>query len=115
MKYDKIALASLRGLALDEITKANSGHPGMALSAAPLIYTLYTRHLIADPSNPTWINRDRFILSAGHGSALLYALLHLVGYPLPMDQLKQFRALDSLCPGHPEVGLTPGVDCTSGP
>ena len=115
MKYDKIALASLRGLALDEITKANSGHPGMALSAAPLIYTLYTRHLIADPSNPTWINRDRFILSAGHGSALLYALLHLAGYPLPMDQLKQFRALDSLCPGHPEVGLTPGVDCTSGP
>lgn len=115
MKYDKIALASLRGLSLDIITKANSGHPGMALSAAPLLYTLYTRHLVADPQDPTWINRDRFVLSAGHGSALLYALLHLAGYSLPMDQLKEFRQLDSLTPGHPEVGLTPGVDCTAGP
>lgn len=115
MKYDKIALATLRGLSLDMITNAKSGHPGMALSAAPLIYTLFTRHLVSDPEDPTWINRDRFVLSAGHGSALLYALLHLAGYHIPMEQLKQFRKLDSLTPGHPEVGHTPGVDATAGP
>ena len=115
MKYDKIALASLRGLSLDVITKANSGHPGMCLSAAPILYTLFTRHLIADPKDPTWINRDRFVLSAGHGSALLYSLLHLSGYAIPMEQLQQFRQLDSLTPGHPEYGHTPGVDATAGP
>ena len=115
MKYDRIALASLRGLALDEISKAKSGHPGMALSAAPLLYTLYTRHRNANPEDPNWFNRDRFILSAGHGSALLYALLHLAGYSIPIEQLRQFRQLGSLTPGHPEVGHTPGVDATSGP
>ncbi len=115
MKYDKIALASLRGLSLDVITKANSGHPGMCLSAAPILYTLFTRHLVADPKDPKWINRDRFVLSAGHGSALLYSLLHLAGYSIPMDQLQQFRQLDSLTPGHPEYGHTPGVDATAGP
>lgn len=115
MKYDRIALASLRGLALDEISKAKSGHPGMALSAAPLLYTLYTRHRNANPEDPNWFNRDRFVLSAGHGSALLYALLHLAGYPIPLEQLRQFRQLGSLTPGHPEVGHTPGVDATSGP
>ncbi len=115
MKYDKIALASLRGLALDMITKAKSGHPGMCLSAAPILYTLFTRHLNAYPKDPNWINRDRFILSAGHGSALLYSLLHLSGYAVTMDQLKEFRQLDSLTPGHPEVGHTPGVDASSGP
>lgn len=115
MKYDAIALSSLRGLSLDVIAKAKSGHPGMCLSAAPLIYTLYTRHLVADPKDPTWINRDRFVLSAGHGSALLYSLLHLAGYAIPMDQLRQFRQLSSLTPGHPEYGHTPGVDATAGP
>ena len=115
MKNDAIALNSLRGLSLDMITKAKSGHPGICLSSAPLIYTLYTRHLVADPTHPNWINRDRFILSCGHASAMLYSLLHLCGYSIPMDQLKEFRQLDSLTPGHPEVGHTPGVDATSGP
>ncbi len=115
MKYDKIALASLRGLSLDIITKANSGHPGMCLSAAPILYTLFTRHLVADNDDPNWINRDRFVLSAGHGSALLYSLLHLCGYKVTMDQLKEFRQLDSFTPGHPEVGHTPGIDASAGP
>ena len=112
---DQVSLAVLRGLSLDMITKAKSGHPGMALSAAPLMYTLYTRHLVSNPNNPTWINRDRFVLSAGHASALLYANLHLAGFKLPLEQLKEFRQLDSLTPGHPEVGHTCGVDATSGP
>lgn len=115
MNNDKIALESLRGLSLDMICKAKSGHPGIALSAAPLLYTLYTRHLNADPTHPNWINRDRFVLSAGHGSAMLYALLHLAGYSIPLDQLRNFRQLDSLTPGHPEYGHTPGIDATSGP
>ncbi len=115
MKYDKIALASLRGLSLDIITKANSGHPGMCLSAAPILYTLFARHLIADPDDPKWINRDRFVLSAGHGSALLYSILHLAGYHIPMEQLKLFRQLRSLTPGHPEYGYTPGIDASAGP
>lgn len=115
MNYDNIALATLRGLSLDMIAKAKSGHPGMALSAAPLIYTLFTRHLNSNPEDPTWINRDRFVLSAGHGSALLYATLHLAGYKIPLDQLKQFRQLNSLTPGHPEYGHTPGIDATAGP
>ena len=115
MEKDTLALAVLRGLSLDMITKANSGHPGMALSAAPALYTLFTRHLISNPANPTWINRDRFVLSAGHASALLYANLHLAGYNVTLDQLKEFRQLGSLTPGHPEVGHTPGVDATSGP
>lgn len=115
MNYDNIAVNALRGLALDMITKSKSGHPGIVLSAAPLMYTLYTRHLIADPKDPTWVNRDRFILSAGHASALLYANLHLAGYSIPMEQLMQFRQVDSLTPGHPEFGHTPGIDATSGP
>lgn len=115
MNYDKVALATLRGLSLDMICKAKSGHPGIALSAAPLVYTLFTRHLVANPENPNWINRDRFVLSAGHGSSLLYATLHLAGYKIPLDQLMQFRQLGSLTPGHPEYGHTPGVDATSGP
>ena len=115
MKYDKIALATLRGLSLDMICKAKSGHPGMALSAAPLMYTLFTRHLNANPNEPRWFNRDRFVLSAGHASALLYALLHLAGYTIPMAELKQFRQLHALTPGHPEFGHTPGVDATAGP
>jgi transketolase len=115
MNFDKIAVNALRGLSLDMITRSKSGHPGIALSSAPLMYTLFSKHLIADPDDPNWFNRDRFILSAGHASSLLYALLHLCGYKIPLDQLKQFRQLDSLTPGHPEVGHTPGVDATSGP
>ena len=115
MKKEILEVNALRGLALDIIANAKSGHPGMALSAAPLLYALYRDHLVAAPSDSTWMNRDRFVLSAGHGSALLYALLHLCGYPLPMEQLKLFRKLGSLTPGHPEYGHTAGVDCTAGP
>ncbi len=115
MKNDNLAVNTLRALSLDMISRAKSGHPGMALSSAPIIYTLFTRHLIADHNDSNWINRDRFVLSAGHVSALLYANLHLCGYPLPLEQLKQFRQLGSLTPGHPEYGHTPGVDATSGP
>ena len=115
MKNDNLAVNTLRALSLDMISKAKSGHPGMALSSAPIIYTLFTRHLVADHNHPNWINRDRFVLSAGHVSALLYANLHLCQYHLPLEQLKQFRQLGSLTPGHPEYGHTPGIDATSGP
>lgn len=115
MKYDNIAVNALRGLALDMITEAKSGHPGIVLSAAPLMYTLFTRHLVSDCKDPTWVNRDRFVLSAGHASALLYANLHLAGYSIPIEQLRLFRQVDSLTPGHPEYGHTPGIDATSGP
>ena len=114
-KTDILAVNTLRALSLDMICKANSGHPGMALSSAPIIYTLFSRHLVSDPKHPTWINRDRFVLSAGHGSALLYSTLHLAGYSVTLDQLKQFRQYQSLTPGHPELGHTPGVDATAGP
>lgn len=114
-KNDTLSVNALRGLSLDMITNAKSGHPGMALSSAPIIYTLFSRHLVSNPNDPTWYNRDRFVLSAGHVSALLYATLHLAGYSIPMEQLKQFRKLDSITPGHPELGLTPGVDATAGP
>ena len=112
---DNLSIATLRSLAIDAINKANSGHPGMALGSAPIVYTLFTRHLIANPENPTWINRDRFVLSAGHASALLYSLLHLAGYEVSLDDLKNFRQLGSLTPGHPEFGHTKGVDATTGP
>lgn len=115
MKYDKLCIAAIRSLCIDGINKAKSGHPGMALGSAPILYTLYTRHLVADPSHPNWINRDRFVLSAGHASMLLYTMLHLSGYAVSMDDLKNFRQLGSKTPGHPEVGHTSGVDATSGP
>lgn len=102
-------------LALDMINMANSGHPGVVLSAAPMIYTLYANHLRITPDNPNWINRDRFILSCGHASALLYATLHMAGYNISMNDLKSFRRINSITPGHPEYGLTPGVECTTGP
>ena len=111
----KLAIATIRSLCIDMTNKAKSGHPGIALGAAPILYTLYTRHLVANPKDPKWISRDRFILSAGHGSSLLYALLHLAGYKISMDDLKAFRQVGSLTPGHPEQLLTPGVDATSGP
>ena len=114
-EIDKLSVATIRSLCIDMINKANSGHPGMALGSAPIMYTLFSKHLIADPKDPEWINRDRFVLSAGHASSLLYTLLFLGDYGLTLDDLKQFRQLDSLTPGHPEYKWTKGVDATSGP
>lgn len=112
---DQLCVNTLRFLAVDEVEKANSGHPGLPLGAAPMAYVLWDRFLRHHPLNPAWQNRDRFILSAGHGCALLYALLHLTGYNLPLEELKRFRQWGSKTPGHPEYGLTPGVECTTGP
>ena len=112
---DKLSIATIRSLCIDTINKANSGHPGMALGSAPILYTLFTKHLVATPKDSKWWNRDRFVLSAGHASALLYSMLHLCGYKVSLDDLKTFRQLGSLCPGHPEVTMTDGVDATSGP
>ncbi len=114
-KIDELSVATIRSLCIDEINKAKSGHPGMALGSAPILYTLFTRHLVANPKQPDWFNRDRFVLSAGHASALLYAMLHLSGYEVSLDDIKQFRQLGSLTPGHPEYRWTKGVDATSGP
>ena len=114
-KLDKLCVNTLRFLAVDAVEKANSGHPGLPLGAAPMAYVLWDRFIHHNPQNPTWINRDRFILSAGHGSALLYALLHVYGYELPLDELKRFRQWESRTPGHPEYGFTPGVEATTGP
>ncbi len=115
MKYDNLCVAAIRSLCIDGINKAKSGHPGMALGSAPILYTLFTRHLVSDPTHPDWINRDRFVLSAGHASMLLYTMLHLCGYEVSMNDLMNFRQLDSLTPGHPEYRHTPGIDATSGP
>jgi transketolase len=114
-KVDSLAIASIRTLSIDAIEKANSGHPGMPMGAAPMAYTLWTRFMNHNPKNPNWFNRDRFVLSAGHGSALLYSLLHLSGYDLSLNDLKEFRQWGSKTPGHPEFGHTPGVDATTGP
>ena len=105
----------IRCLGLDMIHEANSGHPGIVLGAAPILYTLYAHHLNIDPKYPNYFNRDRFVMSAGHGSALLYAVLYMAGYDITLDDLKSFRQIDSTTPGHPEYGITPGVDCTTGP
>ena len=112
---EQSAINTIRFLAVDAVQKANSGHPGLPLGAAPMAYVLWTRFLRHNPVDPQWFDRDRFVLSAGHGSMLLYALLHLTGYELPLEQLKQFRQWGSLTPGHPERGLTPGVETTTGP
>jgi transketolase len=114
-QLDKLSIATIRSLCIDGINKANSGHPGMALGSAPILYTLWTRHLIANPKDSKWMNRDRFILSAGHASMLLYSMLHLSGYKVSMDDLKSFRQLGSKTPGHPEYGHTDGVEATTGP
>jgi transketolase len=114
-EHDPICIDTLRMLAVDMVEAARSGHPGLPLGASPIAYLLWTRFLRHNPENPGWPNRDRFILSAGHGSALLYALLHLSGYDLPMEELKRFRQWGSRTPGHPEYGLTPGVEATAGP
>jgi len=112
---DLLAINTLKFLAVDAIEAARSGHPGLPLGAAELAYLLFTRRLRHDPSDPHWRDRDRFLLSPGHGSALLYSLLHLTGYDLPLDELKRFRQWGSKTPGHPEVHLTPGVEVTTGP
>jgi len=112
---EELAVATIRTLAIDAVQKANSGHPGMPLGAAPMAHVLWTRHLKYDPTDPAWPDRDRFVLSAGHGSALLYALLHLAGFDLGIEQLEAFRQWGSRTPGHPEHGLTPGVETTTGP
>jgi len=109
------AINTLRFLSADAVQQAHSGHPGLPMGAAPIAYTIWTRHLRHNPTNPNWPNRDRFVLSGGHGSMLLYSLLHLTGYNLPLQEIKRFRQWGSLTPGHPEYGLTPGVEATSGP
>ena len=114
-KMDYLAINSIKMLALDMINKAGSGHPGIVLGAAPIIYALYKEHLDVIPSNPNWINRDRFVMSAGHGSALLYSCLYHMGYNIEVEELKHFRQISSLTPGHPEVKVTPGVDVSTGP
>ncbi len=114
-QMDEICINTIRMLCVDGVEKARSGHPGMPMGAAPMAYVLWTRFLRHNPSNPAWPDRDRFILSAGHGSMLLYSLLHLTGYDLPLSQLQDFRQWQSKTPGHPEHGLTPGVETTTGP
>ncbi len=112
---DQKIIDQIRCLGIDIIDNAKSGHPGIVLSAAPLIYMLYAKHLRISPSHPDFFNRDRFVMSAGHGSALLYATLHMAGYNIEIEDLKNFRKIDSITPGHPEYGHTPGVDMTTGP
>jgi transketolase len=106
---------AIRALAMDAVQQANSGHPGAPMGMADMAVALWSRHLQHNPVNPHWANRDRFILSNGHGSMLIYALLHLTGYDLPIEELKNFRQLHSKTAGHPEVGITVGVETTTGP
>jgi transketolase len=109
------AINTIRFLSADGVQRANSGHPGLPMGAAAMAYTIWTRHLRFNPRNPGWFNRDRFVLSGGHGSMLLYSLLHLFGFDVSLEELMRFRQLDSITPGHPEYGLTPGVEITTGP
>ncbi|MGQ9608504.1 MAG: transketolase [bacterium] len=113
--FDELCINTIRVLSIDSVQKANSGHPGAPMGLAPIAYVLWTRFLKHNPGNPDWANRDRFVLSAGHASMLLYSLLYLTGYGLTIDDLKQFRQWGSRTPGHPEYGLTPGVETTTGP
>ncbi|HSD51467.1 MAG TPA: transketolase, partial [Candidatus Methylomirabilis sp.] len=106
---DALCINTIRMLAADAVQKAKSGHPGLPMGAAAMAYVLWTRFLRHNPANPAWADRDRFVLSCGHASMLLYALLHLTGYDLPLDQIERFRQWESLTPGHPERGVTPGV------
>ncbi|WP_342048351.1 transketolase [Bacillus sp. OTU530] len=112
---EQLAINTIRTLSIDSIEKANSGHPGITMGAAPMAYTLWAKEMNHNPANPNWFNRDRFVLSAGHGSALLYSLLHLFKYDVSIEDLKSFRQWGSKTPGHPEFGHTPGVDATTGP
>ncbi len=114
-EIEKKIVNSIRNLGLDMIDNANSGHPGIVLGASPILYTLYAKHLRVNPDDPEWYNRDRFVMSAGHGSALLYATLFIAGYDLTIDDLKKFRSINSKTPGHPEYKTTPGIDASTGP
>ncbi|MGE5352699.1 MAG: transketolase [Acidobacteriota bacterium] len=114
-ELDELCINTIRFLAVDAVQKANSGHPGMPMACAPIAYRLYTKYMRYNPDNPKWFNRDKFVLSAGHGSMLLYSMLYLTGYDLSMEDLKNFRQWDSRTPGHPEAILTPGVETTTGP
>ena len=114
-ELDTLSINTLRFLASDAVQAANSGPPGLPLGAAPMAFIIWNRFLKHNPANPHWFDRDRFILSAGHGSALLYALLHMAGYDLSLDDIKNFRQWGSKTPGHPEFGHTPGVETTTGP
>ena len=114
-KDDFKAVNAVRTLSIAQIEKANSGHPGLPMGASPMAYALFNKVLKANPKNPSFFDRDRFVLSAGHGSAMLYSLLHLSGYDISMEELKNFRQIGSIAPGHPEVGMTPGVEVTTGP
>ena len=114
-QLDDLCVNTIRFLAVDAVEQANSGHPGAPLGAAPMAYVLWDRYLRHNPANPDWPDRDRFVLSAGHASALLYALLHLTGYDLSLEEIRRFRQWDSKTPGHPEAGVTPGVEVTTGP
>src|ERR1700693_4048008 len=113
--FDQLCINTIRTLAIDAVQQANSGHPGTPMALAPLFYTLWQRVLRFDPDDPNWPDRDRFVLSNGHASMLLYASLHLAGYGLTLDDLKHFRQLGSRTPGHPEHGETAGVETTTGP
>src|SRR6476646_132928 len=114
-QLDQLSVNTIRFLSVDAVEKADSGHPGLPMDAAPMAYVLWTRFLKYNPANPGWEDRDRFVLSAGHGSMLLYSMLFLTGYDLPLEQIKQFRQWGSRTPGHPERGVTPGVEVTTGP
>lgn len=112
---DEKCINTIRCLAMDAVQKANSGHPGTPMALAPAAYTLWMKHLRYSPTAPTWFNRDRFVLSCGHASMLQYAVLHLTGYAISLDDIKNFRQWESITPGHPEHGLTPGIETTTGP
>ena len=114
-QLDQLCVNVVRVLSMDAVQKANSGHPGAPMGLAPLGYLLFTRHLRHNPANPGWLDRDRFVLSPGHASMLLYSLLHLTGYDLSLEELTEFRQWGSRTPGHPEAGHTPGVETTTGP
>jgi len=115
LEIEQLAINTIRCLSMDAVQKANSGHPGMPMGCAPIVFILYTKFLKHNPENPKWLNRDRFILSAGHGSMLLYSILHLTGYKISLEDIKNFRQWGSITPGHPEYGLTPGIETTTGP
>ncbi len=112
---DQLCINTIRTLSMDAVQAANSGHPGTPMALAPVTFTIYNRFMKFNPENPNWINRDKFILSAGHASMLLYSTLHISGYDVTLEDIKSFRQLHSKCAGHPEYGHTPGVETTTGP
>jgi transketolase len=114
-EISNLVINTIRTLAMDAVQQAGSGHPGTPMALAPVVYLLYEKYMKHNPKNPEWINRDRFILSAGHASMLLYSILHITGYDISLDDIKNFRQLHSKCAGHPEYDLTPGVETTTGP